>query len=244
MSTVAEPVPRRSRTIDRKTLAGIASAIATLGPGPHIHLTGVNWDDYRYLLDASERAGRRAVRITYFRGEIEIMVTSSIHEQWKKILGSLLEEMARELGVAYRPFGNMTIDQTTLDAGFEPDECYYLGESVAPIWAIATERALDFDRDPAPDLAIEIEYTRNIVRRLPLYATLGIKEIWRSDAGETLTILNLDETGTYREVSKFLYFPAVPPAEVLRFLTIGSSVMDLGAFLNQFREYLRTLAAK
>jgi hypothetical protein len=39
----------------------------------HLVLSGLTWPDYRRLLDARESAGRRAVRITYARGEAEIM---------------------------------------------------------------------------------------------------------------------------------------------------------------------------
>jgi Uma2 family endonuclease len=38
---------------------------------------------------------------------------------------------------------------------------------------------LDLSVDPPPDLVIETEVSRSVLRRLRIYAALGTREIWR-----------------------------------------------------------------
>uniref|UniRef100_UPI0025E0522D Uma2 family endonuclease n=1 Tax=Okeania sp. SIO2F4 TaxID=2607790 RepID=UPI0025E0522D len=58
----------------------------------------------------------------------------------------------------------------------------------------------DFNNDPPPYLAIEIDITSSSLERLTIYAALGVREIWRFD-GEKLFIYCLKE-GSYQEQEK------------------------------------------
>ncbi|MBO0719619.1 MAG: Uma2 family endonuclease, partial [Blastocatellia bacterium] len=48
---------------------------------------------------------------------------------------------------------------------------------------------LDFRVDPPPDIVVEIDIHHSSVAKLPIYAALGVPEIWRYD-GYTLKICN------------------------------------------------------
>ena len=68
----------------------------------------------------------------------------------------------------------------TVDRGLEPDDCYYLANAAkVRNWA-----TLDLERDPPPDLALEVEITRSCLNRMGVYAGLGVPEVWRFDGEE------------------------------------------------------------
>jgi Putative restriction endonuclease len=50
--------------------------------------------------------------------------------------------------------------------------------------AVAPDCPLDLTVDPPPDLVIEVDITRSSLDKLPIYAALGIPEVWRYTAGE------------------------------------------------------------
>jgi Uma2 family endonuclease len=120
-----------------------------------------------------------------------------------------------------------------LDRGFEPDECYYVQNAsrVLPI------RPLDFSRDPPPDLAIQIEYTRSVLERLPMYATAGVPEVWRYD-GEALSVLRLQPDRTYTSADASPTFPGIPLSEVNRFLTLVGT-RDSASIIREFRAWVK-----
>lgn len=67
---------------------------------------------------------------------------------------------------------------------------------------------LDPTTDPPPDLVIEVDYPSKSLNRFPIYARLGVPEIWRFTEGP-LTIHLLDRT-SYRESDASLAFPRLP----------------------------------
>src|SRR5207253_2727623 len=88
--------------------------------------------------------------------------------------------------------------------------CFYLAS-----WErIKGKRVLDFENDPPPDLAIEIDMTSDSLPRLPIYAALGVPEVWRFD-GNVITCHVLTEAGDYAIVDtsrsfSWLQVSAVP----------------------------------
>lgn len=54
----------------------------------------------------------------------------------------------------------------------------------------------DLDRDPPPDLATEVDLTSKSLDRFPIYARLGVPEIWCYDSGVmTIYLLEGDRYG-------------------------------------------------
>ena len=62
-------------------------------------------------------------------------------------------------------------------------------------------------KDPPPDLALEIDVTSKSLNRFSIYARLGIPEIWCYDSGELKIYLLQD--GEYLESEKSLVFPSL-----------------------------------
>ncbi len=70
-----------------------------------MRLSGVSWDSYVQLSDA---LGPRNIRITYDRGELEIMTLSSEHERYKRALVRLVDALTEEMEIDVASGGSMT----------------------------------------------------------------------------------------------------------------------------------------
>lgn len=235
MSTATQPV-RQGASESPPALSALDAAcqlLATDWSPWHMVLSGLSWPDYRRLLDAREDAGRKCVRITYANGEAEIMTVGTLHERWKRMLAALVDIYLVESHIPCMPCGGMTIDREDADRGFEPDECYY----IRPTPKLLELRQLDFATDPPPDLAIEVEMSRRVIDRLPIYALFGIPEVWRFD-GKQVRVLLLQPDGTYRAGAS-VALPEFPFAEVPRFLQLAET-LDYGSISRQFRDWFHS----
>lgn len=76
-------------------------------------------------------------------------------------------------------------------------------EIMAP--SVRGKKRIDLNRDPAPDLVVEIDITSRSRHREQVYAALQIPEVWRYD-GQSLTLLSLSNEG-YGAIAQSLIFP-------------------------------------
>lgn len=219
-------------------MSALTEAANALRPGQRAFFTDVSWDEYEELLDWRDEH-RRGIRLAYDRGELEIMSTTATHERLKKILALLIEIWVTENGGDYNAFGSMTHRRADLERGLEPDECYYIQN-----WAaVAGLRDIDFAKDPPPDLAVEIEVSRTVLSRLPIFAALKVPEVWRYD-GTRLTILLLQPDGTYAESPASLALPALPVVDLVPFLALAADIaLSNAAIDRQFRAWVRARRA-
>ena len=231
-ATLPPAAPATAPVTHKPTLSDI---VRYLRPGQRMLVTDITWDDYERLL--VWRGERRGIRLAYDNGRLEIMVVGGTHERLKKILAMLIEAWLGETGGESVPSGSVTHRRDDLEKGFEPDECYYIQN-----WAkVAGVRDIDFATDPPPDLAVEIEVSRTVLGRLPIYAAFKIPEVWRYN-GEQLTVLLLRPDGTYTESPTSVALPALPVAELPRFLAMAADVsIDYISVCRRFREWVRTL---
>jgi Uma2 family endonuclease len=193
-----------------------------------IHLSGISWSTYEALLD---ELSDRHFRLTYYRGNLEIMAPSPEHELSKKVMGRFVETLAEETNLQIHPLGSTTFKRSGL-SGAEPDECFYFRD----IGSIRGKRRLDLDKDPAPDLAIEIDLTSRSQNRLQVYADLGIVEVWIYD-GTPLAIMQLHEQGYIAsQVSQF--FPNLPILDIAGFLQQAETI-DYLELVKTFRNWVR-----
>src|SRR5215210_793634 len=169
-------------------------------------LWDVGWKGYLALLDV---VGDRRIRITYDRGNVELMTTSPLHEFSKTILARLIEILSYELDLDIRSGGSFTFKREDLDRGLEPDECYWFRNE--PL--IRTKMELDFALDPPPDLVIEVEISRSLLNRMGILAAWGVPEIWRFDESAIL-VHHLQADGHYALRTESLSFPWLPMTEM------------------------------
>jgi Uma2 family endonuclease len=204
-------------------------ATVTVPVEQRVRLSDVPWATYVTFCDG---LGPRHIRVTYDQGEMEIMTVSHQHERDKKRLGRLVETLTEELAIDIVSGGSQTCRQEDLERGFEPDECYWIAHEAA----VRDRDDIDFDRDPPPDLAIEVEISRSTMNRLRLYASLGVPELWRWD-GEHLRVGLLGDDRQYHESERSLAFPFLPIAELVRFLMMRG--MTDTQLVRAFREWVR-----
>src|SRR5436309_15661958 len=91
-------------------------------PVQRLNLSCVPWSSYEAFLEA---LGERHIRVTYDRGDLEIMTLGHSHEFSKTLLGRLIEMLTFVLNIAIHSGGSTTCKREVLEKGPEPDECYW-----------------------------------------------------------------------------------------------------------------------
>ncbi len=120
--------------------------------------------------------------------------------------------------------GSTTFKAEFLDRGLEPDTCFYLANAHR-LRHYDDEHRMDLAIDPVPDLAIEVEITHALLNKLPIYAALGIPEIWHYRP-KGLRVLILGAEGSYTESETSASFPFVPMADVNRLVVENDGTND------------------
>ncbi len=200
--------------------------------GRCLRLSGVDWRTYSQLLHAfAERPG---IRLTYDRGELEIMSPLLAHEKDDRFLARLIVAATEELGLPILEGGSTTLRRRLRRRGIEADECYW----IANAHRIAGRRRLDLRTEPPPDLALEVDVTHSSLDRMSIYAGLGVPEVWCLD-GDTLTFHVLDKNGTYAGAPASQAFPLIAPANLVSFLQQARQGSDNNTVVRQFRDWIR-----
>ncbi len=175
------------------------------GRGPVV-LPGVRWQTYEALLND---LGNRRFRLTYDRGNLEIMAPQFRHESYAGALGVLVKALAAAAKVRVKSAWSTTFRREDLEQGLEPDRCFYIHN----LSAVLGRLEIDLSRDPPPDLAIEIDIMSSCLDRLAIYAALGVPEVWRFD-GQQFEVLRRRDAEGYGPVQASPTFPTLPIAEV------------------------------
>jgi len=193
-----------------------------------------SWSDYRAFAEA---LGEAHVRLTYDRGNLELMTLSLGQERWSGLLGRFVEVITEELNLPCQSAGSTTLNREDMERGLEADRSYYLEHEAA----VRDKDEIDLTVDPPPDLALEIDVSRSSLSRMDIYAALRVPEVWRFD-GETLLVYRLDENSQYAESTHSSHFPFLPLAEVQAFLLRRNS-MDETSLIKAFRQWVRQVLA-
>lgn len=191
-------------------------------------LHDVSWETYERLLAHHEN--HSAPRFTYDRGELEVMSPSPEHEILNRRIALLVEFIAEELGVDVYDLGSTTFRRQDLERGFEPDSCFYIQNEEQ----VRGKDRIDLAVDPPPDLVIEIDITSPSIKKLPIYARIGIPEVWCYD-GRKLTILAL-EGAPYLEVDESTVLPPLTSAALTDFVE-KSTTTRRTVWLRSVREW-------
>lgn len=193
-------------------------------------LSNVSWETYESLL--SGRGETRVPRFTYDRGMLEVMSPSSEHESISYYLGLLVALFAEETGTDVYGVGSTTFRRTDVQRGFEPDACFYVQNEES----IRGKSRIDLDLDPPPDLVIEVDITNPSLDKLPIYAQIGVSEIWRCD-GDSLSFFTLDNE-EYSEVEASIVLPPTT-AQAVSNLIEKSKSLELTSWLREVRRAVR-----
>ena len=183
-------------------------------------MVGEPWRTYTRWLKVFEE--RRDVRVTYDRGEMEVMTLSPKHENKKKRLARLVEALTEEMEIEIASFGSMTCRREDLDRGLEADELYWIENE----YEVRGRDEIDLSVDPPPDLALEIEISRSSLDRISIYAALRVPEVWRYD-DNGLAFFTLNAAGKYDPAAVSSCFPMpITAADLQPFLQMRGQIGD------------------
>jgi Uma2 family endonuclease len=199
--------------------------------GQRVILHGVSWATYERLL--ADFQDSHAAHFAYDRGVLEIMVLSFEHEKINRLIHTLFEVIAAEMDVDFENAGSTTFKRADLARGFEPDTCFYIQN----VEHIRGKKEIDLAVDPPPDLIIEIDISSPSLNKFPIYAQIGVPEVWRHD-GTTLTIFTL-KSGEYHAQEASIALPGLTGQVITQFLE-DSQTMKRTEWFRRMREWAQT----
>ena len=194
------PAARRPRPVPRPAEP---APVRPTG-GNRVLLSDVTWEEYAALRG---KPGNEKVRMTYDgpTGLLELEMPGPTHEAVSRLLHSFVTAFARQRRIALMATGSMTQGRADLTRGLEGDESYYVSH-------FDTIRGREVDLaagDPPPDLAVEVDVTNPSVPKLPIYAALGVPEVW-TWADAAITVRRLNAAGGYDAVETSRELPGFP----------------------------------
>jgi len=209
----------------------MATAIqSAASPGDYLMLADASWPIYVRLL--AER-GQRRYRITYDRGRLERMTLSFEHENVGELIGRFFVILSEELNRPITSAGSTTLKREDLERGLEPDKCFYIHHALQ----VQGQSDIDLERDPPPDLAVEIDISRSSLNRMGIYAAIKVPEVWRYD-GQVLKVYHRRPNGEYEQVNQSLAFPFLDLDKFADFLR-QRTVTDESTLGRAFRAWVR-----
>jgi Uma2 family endonuclease len=193
-------------------------------------LSNVSWETYKMLLE--DLAGRSAPRLTYDRGQLEIMSPTPEHERLNRRINLIVDIVAAELDIRVDVLGSTTFSREDIDRGFEPDSCFY----VAKADRVRGKKRIDLGKDPAPDLVIEIDITSSSIPKMPIFAHFGVPEVWQYD-GSSLRMSKL-EGSEYVSIDRSLAFPIITSRVLEDFLAKSQEWEDHPRLVRFIRDWV------
>ncbi|WGV25143.1 Uma2 family endonuclease [Halotia branconii] len=197
--------------------------------GHQLLIKNISWSGYQHIL--AELGENRSSRVSYSQGVLEIMAPLPEHEVAKVIIGDLVKVLLEELDIEFWSLGSTTFDQEKMNAGVEPDDCFYIQNEAA----VRGKDRIDLTVDPPPDLAIEIDITSRT--RFNNYEVLGVPELWRWN-GTKLEISVLTN-GKYITSTISSIFSGLPITQVIPEYLMRSKTEGRNATMKAFRVWVR-----
>lgn len=181
-------------------------------------LDNVSWQQFENLL--TELNDNRSARFCYDQGRLEMMTPTEEHERCRKLIESLLLVLVDETYLKLVTFHDTVLKRRDLKLGVEPDAFFYIQHAAR----MQTKRSIELAQDPLPELILEVAFTPSALNKLPLYAALGLPEVWfykgdfsNQPQERALQIYQL-QGDRYQVSSYSSVFPFLPAARVLEFV--------------------------
>lgn len=193
-------------------------------------LQNINWQTFEMLL--ADLGDKRACRLAYDKGTLEIMTPLMPHEHYKRLIEKLIDVLTEELNLNVKSVGSMTCKREDLVRGAELDSAFYIQNEAL----VREKEEIDLTQDPPPDLMLEVDLSSLSLDKLPIYVALGIPEVWRYYRG-VLQICQLRE-GQYVFCDCSPTFADLPLTEIPLFLEQSTQIGEM-AMIRAFRTWVR-----
>ncbi len=193
-------------------------------------MRNTSWQRYVEMRDSAENRG---VRMTFDCGELELMSPTRLHERLNFLIGHCIIAWVEERRIPFQGCGATTFRREDLQRGLEPDNCYYIENE-----ALVRDRdEIDLAIDPPPDLVVEVNVTSSSINRIPIYAAMGVPEVWRWH-DDALQVLVLSSANEYTEASASRSLAGFPLERMVELLKRRNSTDGL-TLVREFRESCR-----
>lgn len=206
------------------------TAIALELPESRVVLRNISWKTYESLLD--DLADCSAPRLTYDRGDLEIMSPHAKHEDVNEALKLFVTLVSEELEIEVRGLGSTTFKREDAGRGFEADSCFYVQNEAL----IRSKDRIGLPSDPPPDIVFEVDITGSSLDKDSIFAQLGVPEVWRYDGKIMVILLRADE-GYYKSRASSA-LPLVT-AEVLAHFISESLKLSRLEWIKRVRAWVR-----
>jgi Uma2 family endonuclease len=208
--------------------------IERLPAGAKLELTNIDWDEYENLLSQMDTLPGH--RLSYDRGRLTIVSPSLEREDYKDFILGLVRTLSDEMDLTLESRGTTTFKRKALKKGVEPDTCFYVQSAASVIG----RRTFPNREYPPPDVVVEIDMSKDSPDKFPIYATLGVPEIWRYD-GVTTRFYELSGE-TYTPIRNSRAFPTLTANVITQQLELSKADGQTAA-LKAFRRMLRSRAS-
>jgi Uma2 family endonuclease len=197
-----------------------------------IVIHGVSWAYYEQTL---KEIGKQPIRVAFLDGAIELFELQPEEERRGMAIAALVVTLAVERRIPLKCLGSTTFRREDKDAGSEPDECFYFND----VESFRGIKRFDPLVQRAPDLWVEVDVLNPSVAREPIYARLGVPEIWRY-SNDRLVVRLLTPDGVYADSATSLALPFLPMAAFAKFIPRWIEEDEIRV-LAEFREWVRSL---
>ncbi len=176
-------------------------------------LQGVGWDFYERIL--SEFEDSNALHFAYDDGFLEIEVPLFESETANRILQHLVTAICIEKEIEVINAGSTTFHKRAKAKGVEPDTCFYIQNEPK----VRGKIDINLENDPPPDLVIEVDIKSPSLNKMPIYAALGVGEVWLYK-GEKVEFYKLYGE-FYQQITMSVAFPFLSSDKTTEFLQKG-----------------------
>ena len=109
------------------------------------------------------------------RSLILTLETTRVTYEQRYAMADIFATLADELEIDFSNAGSTTFDRQDLEKALEPDTCFYVEQADV----MRGKKRINPLTDPPPELVIEVDVSSTSLNKLPIYASLGVSEIWR-----------------------------------------------------------------
>ncbi len=187
--------------------------IASSAINQKLILQGVGWDFYERALKEFENSN--ALHFAYDDGFLEVEVPTLKHEKPKGLLADLVKFICLELEIDFVDAGQTTFRKKSKAKGVEPDTGFYIQKESQ----IRGKMEINLQKDPPPDLVIEVDVTSPSLDKMPIYAALGVPEVWLYK-GEKVEFYKLIGE-KYQQIENSIALPILSSEKATDFLNKG-----------------------
>lgn len=230
MLTAKETTQKNNFKISRRK-SDFYAIVKKLPEKADVTFGNTTWNDYETLVKEVGEASH--LRISYTRGNLKIMTLSSLHENYSTIVQDIVRQISLQKRIKILNYKSSTMKVTKELKGVEPDGCFYVQSADK----LPNKLRIDFSKDPMPDIVLEIDIYHDSKSKFEIYASFGVKEIWRFD-GKNFEIYELQKKAEYKQIKQSNSLPILT-AKVLNDLLNQSDEKDQYEILLEFEEWLK-----